>query len=282
MKRMNKLILLLLSLALLIAVAGCAPAATTTESTASTTTKATTTEVERIKIKDVGDLKFKIIGVQLGTTGDTIASDTQYRAKDVERFNKYVDAITSLKQKKIDCIIMDRDTAESYIKANDDLGIVDVGFEPEQYAVAVKKGNTDLLAVVNEVIAEMKADGSLAASLEAHADQKGAAPDYNTGAAGGKLVVGTEPGFPPYEYMSGENVIGTDMDIMAKVAKKLDKELVIENLEFGGLIAAVQQGKIDAIAAGFSINEERKTNVDFSDFYVDASQVVVVRKTSMQ
>ena len=82
--------------------------------------------------------------------------------------------------------------------------------------------------------------------------------------------------------MSGENVIGTDMDIMAKVAKKLDKELVVENLEFGGLIAAVQQGKIDAIAAGFSINEERKTNVDFSDYYVDASQVVVVRKTSMQ
>lgn len=282
MKRMNKMILLLLSFALLVAMVGCAPAATTTETTAATTTKATTTAVERVKIKEKGDLKFKVIGVQLGTTGDTIASDTLLRAKDVERFNKYVDAITSLQQKKIDCIIMDRDTAESYVKANDDLGIVDVGFDPEQYAVAVKKGNSELLAVVNEVIAEMKADGSLQASIESHIDQKGVAPDYNIGAAGGKLVVGTEPGFPPYEYMSGDNVIGADMDIMAKVAKKLDKELVIENLEFGGLIAAVQQGKIDAIAAGFSINEERKTNVDFSDFYVDASQVVVVRKTSME
>ena len=265
MKKMKKMLLMMIafSMVLILGMTGCAAADT-------------------VKIGTKADLKDKIIGVQLGTTGDTIVSDAAIGAKTVERFNKYVDAITSLKQKKIDCIVMDRDTAESYVKANSDLGIVDVGFEPEQYAVAVKKGNADLLKTVNEVIVAMKADGSLLASLEAHADQKGTAPDYNTGAAGGKIVVGTEPGFPPYEYMSGDNVIGTDMDIMAKVAKKLDKELVVESLEFGGLIAAVQQGKIDAIAAGMSINDDRKVNVDFSDPYVDASQVVVVRKTSMK
>ena len=233
---------------------------------------------KEVQIGSQEDLVGKVIGVQLGTTGDDIAKEID--TKSVERYNAYVDAITSLKQKKIDAIIMDRDTATSYVAINDDLVILDVGFEPEQYAVAVQKGDSELKAIVDEVIAEMKNDGSLEASLEAHKDSNGKAPDFNVGAAGGKLVMGTEAGFPPYEYMSGNSVIGTDVDLMALVAKKLDKELVVENMNFDGLIAALQQGKINAIAAGMTINEERKVNVDFSIPYVDASQVVVIRKAS--
>lgn len=234
---------------------------------------------EKIKISGIEDLADKTIGVQLGTTGDELASEIE-QAK-VERYNRYVDAITSLKQKKVDALIMDMDTASTYVEVNEDLVILDVGFDPEQYAIAVEIGDSELLAVVNQVIAEMKEDGSLAASLESHQGMQGEAPDFNVGAAGGKLVVGTEDGFPPYEYLSNGVVIGTDMDIMARVAKELDKELVIENMNFDGLIPALQSGKIDAIAAGMSILEERKVNVDFSDHYVDASQVVVIRKASL-
>ena len=233
---------------------------------------------ETVKISSMEDLEGTTIGVQLGTIGDELASDVS--GATVERYNQYVDAITSLSQSKVDALIMDRDTAESYIRVNDDLIILDVGFEPEQYAVAVQKGDTALAEVVNQVIAAMKADGSLEASLESHADMDGEAPDFNEGAAGGQLIVGTEAGFPPYEYMSGSVVIGTDIDIMAEVAKALDMELVVENMNFDGLIPALQSGKINAIAAGMTVNEERMVNVDFSDPYVDASQVVVIRKES--
>lgn len=234
---------------------------------------------DKIEIGGLADLDGKIIGVQTGTIGDELAEEID--TKRVERYNAYVDAITSLKQKKIDAIIMDNDTATAYLEKNDDLVVLDVGFEPEQYAVAVQKGDS-LKATVDTVIERMKADGSLAASLEAHKDETGTAPDMNKGAANGKLVMGTEAGFPPYEYMSGGAVIGTDIDIMAAVAKELDMELVVENMAFDGLIAALQQGKIQAIAAGMTISEERKVNVDFSVPYVDASQVVVIRKTSMK
>lgn len=273
MKKLLTVIILILAMALVLTAAGCGagmPVATSA-----------TTEAELVKIGSLADLKDLTIGVQLGTTGDSIATDDT-GAKTVERFTQYVDAITSLKQKKIDCIVMDKDTADTYVKANSDLAVLDVGFEPEQYAIAVKKGDSALQVAINEIIAGMKADGSLVQSLEAHKDMKGTAPDYNKGAAGGKLIVGTEAGFPPYEYMSGENIIGTDIDIMAKVAKKLDMELVIENMAFDGLIAALQTGKINAVAAGMTINEERKVNADFSDAYVDASQVVVLRKGSLK
>lgn len=232
-----------------------------------------------VKIAAKADLDGKIIGVQEGTIGDDIATK-EISAKSVERFTQYVDAITSLQQKKIDAIVMDMDTAAINVSKSKDLVVLDVGFEPEQYAIAVNKGQAELLAAIDRVIDEMKTDGSLQASMDSHAEEAGAAPDYNTGAAGGQLVMGTEAGFAPYEYMDGQNVIGVDVDIMARVAKSLDMELVVENMPFNSLISALNGGKIDVIAAGMTINEERKVNVDFSSPYVDATQVVVIRKAS--
>ena len=237
---------------------------------------------DTIRIGSMDDLKGKVIGVQSGTTGDILASEASLQAGKVERFNQYVDVISALKQRKVDCVIMDVDTANAFLKDNADLVTLDVGFEPEQYAVAVKKGDSDLQTVINSVITAMKADGSLDASFADHADQNGSAPDFNTGAAGGKFFVGTEAGFPPYEYMSGSQVIGVDIDIMARVAKELDKELVVENMSFDSLIPALMSGRIQAIAAGMTINEARLVNVDFSIPYVDATNIVVIRKTSQK
>ena len=177
---------------------------------------------------------------------------------------------------------MDGDTANSYVEQNDDIVAINVGFEAERYAVAVQKGDAELKASIDKVIDEMIADGSLEASRDSHNEEKGKAPDMNVGAPNGKLIMGTEATFPPYEYMSGEGVIGIDVDLMARVAKELDMELVVEDMLFDGLIAALQQGKIDVIAAGMTVTAEREVNVDFSKPYVDtAEQLVVIRKESV-
>ena len=93
-----------------------------------------------------------------------------------------------------------------------------------------------------------------------------------------KLIVGTEAGFAPYEYMEGNEVVGIDMDIAQAIADALGKELVIKNMDFDGALLAVQQGKVDMVAAGVSIDEERAKVMDFSDTYVDSTEVVVVNK----
>lgn len=262
MKKMTKILACLMLFALLMSMVACS-------------------SPETIKIGTMADLEGKVIGVQSGTTGDVLATD-EIKAKSVERFPQYVDVITALQTKKVDCVIMDVDTANAFLKNSTDLSILDVGFAPEQYAIAVKKGDATTQQAINEVIAEMKADGSLAASFTAHADSNGTAPDFNKGAAGGQLVVGTESGFPPYEYKNGDTIVGVDIDIMAKVAKKLNMELVMEDMAFDGLITALSSGKIKAVAAGMTINEERKVNADFSDPYVDATNIVVIRKASLK
>lgn len=93
-----------------------------------------------------------------------------------------------------------------------------------------------------------------------------------------KLIVGTEAGFAPYEYMKGNEVVGIDMDISKAIADELGKEVEIKNMDFDGALAAVQQGKVDMVAAGVSIDEERAEVMDFSHEYVSSTEVVVVNK----
>ncbi|NLK21887.1 MAG: basic amino acid ABC transporter substrate-binding protein [Epulopiscium sp.] len=98
----------------------------------------------------------------------------------------------------------------------------------------------------------------------------------------GVIVMGTNAEFPPFEYREGDTVAGFDVEIAKRVAKKLGVELQIEDMLFDGLIPALQAGKIDFIAAGMSVDEERKKNVDFSSGYYEASQVIVTMKDNTE
>ncbi len=94
----------------------------------------------------------------------------------------------------------------------------------------------------------------------------------------GTLIVGTEPGFAPYEYVEGDKVVGIDMDIAQAIADAMGKKLEIKTMDFDGALIAVQQGKIDMVAAGVSVDEKRKKVMDFSVEYVNSTEVVVVNK----
>ncbi len=93
------------------------------------------------------------------------------------------------------------------------------------------------------------------------------------------LKVGTSATFPPFEFTSEKNeVIGFDIDIAKAIGEKINKKIEIVNMDFSGLIGALQANQIDLAIAGMTITEERKKNVDFSIPYYDASQVIVVRE----
>lgn len=93
-----------------------------------------------------------------------------------------------------------------------------------------------------------------------------------------ELIMVTEAGFAPYEYYDGGEVVGVDVDIAKEIAKAMGKELEIKDVAFDSLINELNSGKADFAAAGMSISEERKKEVDFSIEYVSSKQVIVVRK----
>ena len=95
-----------------------------------------------------------------------------------------------------------------------------------------------------------------------------------------KLTMATNAAFPPYEYVEGGEIIGIDAEIAQLIADKLGMELVIEDMEFDSILAAVQSGKADMGMAGMTVNEERLVSVDFSSTYATGKQVIIVAEDS--
>lgn len=97
----------------------------------------------------------------------------------------------------------------------------------------------------------------------------------------GKLVIATSPDFPPFE-MLGENgeVIGIEIELMQKIAAKLNVALEITQMDFDSVLTGVQANKFDCAASGISVDEDRKKNMDFTDPYCLAAQAIVVKADS--
>lgn len=112
---------------------------------------------DNTEITSNDDLQGKKIGVQLGTTGDLYASDIENA--EVIAYDKGSMAILDLKNKKIDAVIIDAEPAKRFIAGQDDLKILDTPFVEEEYAIAVKKGNTELLEQINAFLKEIKENG---------------------------------------------------------------------------------------------------------------------------
>lgn len=93
------------------------------------------------------------------------------------------------------------------------------------------------------------------------------------------LVVYTEAGFAPFEYIENQAIVGVDVDIMNKVGEKLGMKVVFESVNFDTIVDAVSAGKLTNVgAAGLSITDERKEKVDFSTPYYTAALYVIYEK----
>ena len=92
------------------------------------------------------------------------------------------------------------------------------------------------------------------------------------------LTVGTNAAFEPFEMMAedGETIIGFDVDLINAIAADQGMEVEMVNMEFDGLVMAVQNGQIDASIAGMSITPERQEQVAFTAPYYDAGLNIAV------
>ncbi len=95
------------------------------------------------------------------------------------------------------------------------------------------------------------------------------------------LVVYTEAGFAPFEYVKNGAITGVDVDIMNLVGEKLGKKVVFENVAFDTIVDTVAAGKLTNVgAAGLSVTEERKAKVDFSSVYYQANLYVIYKESA--
>ncbi len=96
------------------------------------------------------------------------------------------------------------------------------------------------------------------------------------------FVMGTSADYPPYEFIdtSGgqEEIVGFDIDMARAIARELEVELEIQNLDFDNLIPALEAGEVDFVMAGLSPTDERRERVDFTDIYYKGESIILTRK----
>lgn len=121
-----------------------------------------------------------------------------------------------------------------------------------------------------------------APEAEAPAEEGAEAPAEDAAAApaDGTLVMATNAYFEPYEYYEGDQVVGIDVEMAQAVADKLGMELKVEDMEFDSIIPAINSGKANIGVAGMTVTEDRLKNVDFTNPYTTATQVIIVQEGS--
>ncbi len=104
---------------------------------------------------------------------------------------------------------------------------------------------------------------------------------FSSSIAAEKIIVGTSADWPPFEWVdANNNFVGFDMDLLKVIAKKHGYEIEILDIGFDSLIPALQSGKVDLLAAGMTLTEERAAVVDASNTYWAGNQGVMVREDS--
>ncbi len=234
---------------------------------------------EKVEITKISDLENITVGCQAGTTGEAFLHENLESAK-AKPFRDGYEACLALKNKELDAVILDEFPARTLAKDNSDLKIIDLNLPFEEYAVAVKKGNTELLQAINRAIRILKNDGSIEKLEEAFfpADGNIKIPQSSGAKYAKTLKMGTNAAFPPFEYTEGTKVIGFDVSFAELIADKSRRNLHVFDVSFVSLLDALNAGSIDFICAGLTINEERKLQMDFSEPYFTSRQVIIVRK----
>ena len=125
------------------------------------------------KIASAADLKGKKIGVQLGTTGDFIAEEVENA--ETSQYNKAVDAVNDLINGRVDLVIIDKNPALVFESKYEGQVVAIDGakfeFEPEEYAIALPKGDTELVEKINGALKEMKEDGTFDALVAEYIEE---------------------------------------------------------------------------------------------------------------
>lgn len=172
--------------------------------------------------------------------------------------------------------------------------ILDEALADEEYGIGFRKGDFALQYEVEKILVELKNDGTLAEISKKWFDEdKITVPDTYTPPTQatddslqkvkdkGALTLGLDDSLPPMGFRSSDGeVVGFDIDVAQKVCEKMGVTLYTQSIDWNAKEQELSSGKIDCIWNGFTINEERKQNMNLTFPYMTNRQVVVVLKDS--
>ena len=239
------------------------------------------TEGAGSEITCIEDLVGKDVGVQEGTTGDIYATDDENIGEEhVVRYKTGFEAVQALQTGKIDAVIIDDQVAKSFVDANEGLKILETPYAEEDYALYINMKETQLLEDINKAIAEIQNNGVLQDIVDFYIAGDTSADAYHEQKAAsfpnGKLEIGVNIAFPPYEFYEGEAVWGIDAAMCRAIGDIIGMEIQFSDMEFAASLTAVQTGKIKMAMGAITVTDERAETGNFTNTYYTGKQVIIV------
>ncbi|MBZ4219753.1 MAG: transporter substrate-binding domain-containing protein [Chlorobium sp.] len=236
---------------------------------------------KREKISGLQQLNGKEFAIPTGTVADQLVLSKLPDAK-FKYFNSVMDAALAVKAGKADAAAYDEPILKNIAAKNSGLVVLKDMITVDNYGFAVRRDDRELKNTIDAVVADLKKDGTTEQMLKRWFPKSGnpaSMPKITSTGNNGVLRMGTSSVTEPFSFVDGSReIVGYDIELAQRIAKKLDKKLVIVNMDFGGMIPALISGKVDMIAACITITSERSKQVLFSTPYYVGGIAALVRE----
>jgi polar amino acid transport system substrate-binding protein len=236
---------------------------------------------QRERIESLDQLAEKEFAVPAGTIADKLVLSKFPKAR-FQYFNSVLDACITVRSGKADAAAYDEPILRNFAAKNPGMKVLDGMITVDEYGFAVRQDEPELKQAIDEVLQELKASGDYDEMMARWFPETGAPlpmPEFKTEDANGILRFGTASITEPFSFVdASREVVGLDIELANRFAKKLGKKLEIVNMDFGGMIPALAAGKVDIIGACITITPERAERVLFSQPYYIGGIAALVRE----
>ncbi|MGN0477864.1 MAG: transporter substrate-binding domain-containing protein [Hominenteromicrobium sp.] len=247
------------------------------------------------KVESPDDFDGAKISVQTGTTAHDSLQEMQADGSTVEilPYEKVTQCFDDLALGRCDAVYVDSVVAAYYLTdEGDKFQKVWTSEEGEPMGICLKKGNTDMLELVESAIDTLYYNGKMGEIAEKHFGSNVTEgvrtvteePTLDLSKLhtiqDGTLTIGFEAGYPPMEYTddSGLEYIGFDVDLAKELAAMFGLEVEFVNTSFDGIFAGLDKEQYDMIIAAVSITPDRQANYEMTEPYVSNQLVIITKK----
>lgn len=227
------------------------------------------------------DLTRAMFAVPGGTIADQLVR-SKYPQAEFTYYDSALDCALAVKAGEADAAAYDEPILRNIAAKNPGLVVLPEKITVDNYGYAVALDNTALKAAVDEVIAEVRADGTYEEMIARWLPAVGSPspmPSLALPGGHGVLRFGTAPITEPFSFVDGSGrIVGFDIEMATHVARRLGKTLKVVNMDFAGMIPAVAAGEVDMAGACLTISAERARVVLFSAPYYESGIAALVRE----
>jgi ABC-type amino acid transport substrate-binding protein len=244
-----------------------------------------------VDIQKPEDLAGLRVGCQVGTTADESCEEFKKTTDfTLTKYDQVIQPFQDLKTGRLDAVVVDEVVARYYEKTDSkSYKVTGEKLTNEPIGICFKKGNEALRDKVDDIIFEMRNDGSLKKISETwfgedlttnvdgaatEATGKGSVPaDLKV------LRVGVDDVYPPMEYKDEKTAktVGFDIDLANAIGEKLGVKVEFVSTAWDGIFTSLNTDKFDCIISSVSINDDRQQNFALTKAYIANAQVIVVK-----